>query len=205
MAHAEGNWRNHVHFISKVRKKPLRHTPNGLLSHTQRDRNSMQNSNSKRSVKPNNWKDFLGNWRDFLRISKQSFKKYSFSSKTLKSWNQLVLATMEEDKQPLKEEKNRQKKEDEEVDVKEAKEPPQQSSGGGGGGWGGWGFSVLSDLQKAAEEITRNVSIFRLQNDLIFLMWYCIWSWWSIRSNLRRWRLIRSLKAPKCNSKIDFA
>lgn len=93
---------------------------------------------------------------------------------------------MEEDKQPLKEEKNRQKKEDEEVDVKEAKEPPQQSSGGGGGGWGGWGFSVLSDLQKAAEEITRNVSIFRLQNDLIFLMWYCIWSWWSIRSNLRR-------------------
>lgn len=33
---------------------------------------------------------------------------------------------------------------------------------GGGGGWG-WGFSplsVLSDLQKAAEEISRNVILF---------------------------------------------
>ncbi|KAB1207188.1 hypothetical protein CJ030_MR7G011509 [Morella rubra] len=37
---------------------------------------------------------------------------------------------------------------------KEAKSEPKT-----GGGWGGWGFSplsVLSDLQKAAEEISRN-------------------------------------------------
>lgn len=40
---------------------------------------------------------------------------------------------------------------------KEAKSEPKT-----GGGWGGWGFSplsVLSDLQKAAEEISRNVRI----------------------------------------------
>lgn len=36
--------------------------------------------------------------------------------------------------------------------------PPIESSGGGGG-WGGWGFSsVFSDLQKAAEEISRNAA-----------------------------------------------
>ncbi|KAF3435679.1 hypothetical protein FNV43_RR22770 [Rhamnella rubrinervis] len=67
---------------------------------------------------------------------------------------------MEEDKQPLKEKKNpEQKEEEEEAEEKEAKAPQQQSSGGGG--WGGWGFSpfsVLSDLQKAAEEITRNAT-----------------------------------------------
>lgn len=37
-------------------------------------------------------------------------------------------------------------------------EPPANT---GGGGWGGWGFSPLSvftDLQKAAQEISRNVS-----------------------------------------------
>ncbi|CAL1372493.1 unnamed protein product [Linum trigynum] len=46
-------------------------------------------------------------------------------------------------------------------------EPPQPEQevntgggGGGGGGWGGWGFSsVLSDLQKAAEEISRNAAV----------------------------------------------
>ena len=41
--------------------------------------------------------------------------------------------------------------------------PPKQennnnSGGGGGWGWGGFSaFSVLSDLQKAAEDISRNV------------------------------------------------
>lgn len=35
------------------------------------------------------------------------------------------------------------------------------------GGWG-WGFSVLSDLQKAAEDLSRNV-MFRLRFDLLFM------------------------------------
>ncbi|KAL5705037.1 hypothetical protein ACHQM5_023388 [Ranunculus cassubicifolius] len=35
----------------------------------------------------------------------------------------------------------------------EKKEP---TGGGGGGGWSGWGLPSLSDLQKAAEEISRN-------------------------------------------------
>lgn len=37
------------------------------------------------------------------------------------------------------------------------------AGGGGGGGWGGWGLSslsVFSDLQKAAEEISRSVRLF---------------------------------------------
>ena len=65
---------------------------------------------------------------------------------------------MEEEKRPLKEEK---KPPQEEGEAKETIAAPQKD--GGGGGWGGWGFSqfsVLSDLQKAAEEISRNVSIF---------------------------------------------
>ncbi|CAA7393876.1 unnamed protein product [Spirodela intermedia] len=40
-----------------------------------------------------------------------------------------------------------------------AVEPSGGGGGGGGGGWGGWGFSslsVFSDLQKAAEEISRS-------------------------------------------------
>lgn len=44
--------------------------------------------------------------------------------------------------------------------IVEAKADTSGGGGGGGGGWGGWGFSplsLLSDLQKAAEEISRNV------------------------------------------------
>lgn len=59
---------------------------------------------------------------------------------------------MEEEKQQLKEEK---------APLQQAEaEAPAANSGGGWGG--GWGFSsVFSDLQKAAEEISRNVSISR--------------------------------------------
>ena len=42
-------------------------------------------------------------------------------------------------------------------------------------GWGGWGFSpltVLSDLQKAAEEISRNVRILLLTFPLFFYLLY---------------------------------
>ncbi|KAJ1697182.1 hypothetical protein LUZ63_005694 [Rhynchospora breviuscula] len=41
------------------------------------------------------------------------------------------------------------------VDEKGTPQPPTKSEAEGGG-WGGWGFSVFSDLQKAAEEISRN-------------------------------------------------
>lgn len=70
---------------------------------------------------------------------------------------------MEEDKQPLKEEKTPPQQEEKgeaktEAEA-EAEAPPAKS----GGGWGGWGFSsVFTDLQKAAEEISRNVSISRI-------------------------------------------
>lgn len=49
-------------------------------------------------------------------------------------------------------------------EIEEAAPPPPPvptEGGGGGGGWGGWGFSplsVFSDLQKAAEEISRNAA-----------------------------------------------
>lgn len=61
---------------------------------------------------------------------------------------------MEEDNQSLK---------NQDDDGGERVEEVKSSSGGGGGGggWGGWGFtSILSDLQKAAEEISRNVPPF---------------------------------------------
>ncbi|KAB2602919.1 hypothetical protein D8674_003924 [Pyrus ussuriensis x Pyrus communis] len=63
----------------------------------------------------------------------------------------------EEDKQPLKEDKGPQQEEKEEPKggAAEAQVWPAKS----GGGWGGWGFSsVFSDLQKAAEEISRNAA-----------------------------------------------
>ncbi|KAM1760366.1 hypothetical protein EV1_003078 [Malus domestica] len=63
----------------------------------------------------------------------------------------------EEDKQPLKEDKGPQQEEKEEPKggAAEARVSPAKS----GGGWGGWGFSsVFSDLQKAAEEISRNAA-----------------------------------------------
>ncbi|CAN6555013.1 unnamed protein product [Malus baccata var. baccata] len=63
----------------------------------------------------------------------------------------------EEDKQPLKEDKGPQQEEKEEPKggAAEAQVSPAKS----GGGWGGWGFSsVFSDLQEAAEEISRNAA-----------------------------------------------
>ncbi|PQM35971.1 uncharacterized protein Pyn_38916 [Prunus yedoensis var. nudiflora] len=63
----------------------------------------------------------------------------------------------EEDKQPLKEEKSLLQEEKEEAKKAEAAEA--QASPAKSGGWGGWGFSsVFSDLQKAAEEISRNAT-----------------------------------------------
>ena len=74
----------------------------------------------------------------------------------------------EENKQLLNDEKDKEEvKPKPQTEEEEAKsEAPKKASGGGGGGggggWGGWGFSTLSvfsDLQKAAEEISRNVRI----------------------------------------------
>ncbi|PON56990.1 hypothetical protein PanWU01x14_177200 [Parasponia andersonii] len=65
---------------------------------------------------------------------------------------------MEEEKLPLKEE---QKPLQPQEEAKESIATPQKDAGGGSG-WGGWGFSpflVLSDLQKAAEEISRNAAV----------------------------------------------
>ncbi|KAK4562956.1 hypothetical protein RGQ29_005438 [Quercus rubra] len=71
----------------------------------------------------------------------------------------------EENKQLLKDEKDKEEvKPKPQTEEEEAKsEAPKKASGGGGGGggWGGWGFSTLSvfsDLQKAAEEISRNAA-----------------------------------------------
>ena len=69
----------------------------------------------------------------------------------------------EENKQLLNDERDKEavksKPQTEEEEVKS--EAPKKASGGGdGGGGGGWGFSTLSvfsDLQKATEEISRNV------------------------------------------------
>ncbi|KAM1891256.1 hypothetical protein EV1_034277 [Malus domestica] len=59
----------------------------------------------------------------------------------------------QEDKQPLKKDKVPPQ---EEGEATEAQALPAKS----GGGWGGWGFSsVFSDLQKAAEEISRNAAV----------------------------------------------
>lgn len=69
-------------------------------------------------------------------------------------------------------------------DEKETEQQPLKASSEEGAkseapksGWGGWGFSplsVLSDLQKAAEEISRNVRIllltFPLSSVFIFQM-----------------------------------
>lgn len=47
-----------------------------------------------------------------------------------------------------------------EEETKQRQEASAAEASKAGGGWGGWGFSplsVLSDLQKAAEEISRNV------------------------------------------------
>lgn len=63
---------------------------------------------------------------------------------------------MEEDKQIHDEEDaiRREEPEIEKSTVVDAEAPPKNT---GGWGWGFSGFSVLSDLQKAAEGISRNV------------------------------------------------
>ncbi|XP_062092309.1 uncharacterized protein LOC133798123 [Humulus lupulus] len=63
---------------------------------------------------------------------------------------------MEEEKRLLRDEGQ----DGSEAEAKQSVVPPQKD--GGGGGWGGWGFSpfsVFSDLQKAAEEISRNAAV----------------------------------------------
>ena len=83
----------------------------------------------------------------------------------------------EENKQLLNDEKDKEvvKPKPQTEEEEEAKsEAPKKASvggggGGGGGGWGGWGFSnlsVFSDLQKAAEEISRNVRIHNAPHSL---------------------------------------
>ncbi|XP_010489182.1 PREDICTED: uncharacterized protein LOC104747403 [Camelina sativa] len=62
---------------------------------------------------------------------------------------------MEEDKQQMHEEKSSPVKE-EDPEIEKSDATPKSS--GGGWGWGFSGFSVLSDLQKAAEDISRNAA-----------------------------------------------
>lgn len=61
---------------------------------------------------------------------------------------------MEEDKQIPHEEEPVRREEPEKSTGEDAEAPLKNT---GGWGWGFSGFSVLSDLQKAAEEISRNV------------------------------------------------
>ncbi|XP_076926078.1 uncharacterized protein LOC143589117 [Bidens hawaiensis] len=50
-------------------------------------------------------------------------------------------------------------------EIQPVEEPPAPKQQNATGGWGwGWGLSVLSDLQKAAEEISRNVLIRKLES-----------------------------------------
>lgn len=87
---------------------------------------------------------------------------------------------MEDSKQPKTKEAEAGDEAEPRVDANAA-----TSGGGGGGGWGGgWGFSplsILSDLQKAAEEISRNVlSIFLFfmhQSRNIAISFFAISSW----------------------------
>ena len=79
----------------------------------------------------------------------------------------------EENKQLLNDEKDKEavkpKPQTEEEEEEEAKSEAPKKASGGGGGWGGWGFSnlsVFSDLQKAAEEISRNVRIHNAPHSL---------------------------------------
>lgn len=51
---------------------------------------------------------------------------------------------------------------EEEGNQSPSNEEEKPQGGGGKGGWGGWGISslsVFSDLQKAAEEISRHVRV----------------------------------------------
>lgn len=66
---------------------------------------------------------------------------------------------------------------EEEKEAQEEAPPPPAAAAdppNSGGGWGGWGFSplsVFSDLQKAAEEISRNVCSFSLSS---YISYMCI-------------------------------
>lgn len=70
---------------------------------------------------------------------------------------------MEENKNSPKEDKEPQEQDTEQYHESRADKspsPPPPEPKTSGGGWRGWGFSassVLADLQKAAEEISRNV------------------------------------------------
>ncbi|KAJ9152924.1 hypothetical protein P3X46_026431 [Hevea brasiliensis] len=73
---------------------------------------------------------------------------------------------MEENKSsPMKEDKQPQEQEAEQKQERAAEKsssPPPPDPKTNGGGWVGWGFSpfsVLSDLQKAAEDISRNAAV----------------------------------------------
>lgn len=66
---------------------------------------------------------------------------------------------MEGDKQTHDEKKHSS----EEESIRREDPPTPENTGG----WG-WGFSVLSDLQKAAEDLSRNV-MSRLRFDLLFM------------------------------------
>lgn len=86
-------------------------------------------------------------------------------------WSWLQSRMEEEDKQPLKEEKSLLQEEKEEAKKAEAAEA--EASPAKSGGWGGWGFSsVFSDLQKAAEEISRNVSVSSISQVYMNLHFY---------------------------------
>ena len=72
--------------------------------------------------------------------------------------------------------------------MKEEQQPASTTTPKRGGGWGGWGFFVLSDLQKAAivatKEISRNVRfifsflifiyVFTQLMRFVFFL-YCFW------------------------------
>ncbi|KAB5541374.1 hypothetical protein DKX38_014348 [Salix brachista] len=59
----------------------------------------------------------------------------------------------------MEDSKNPPVKEDKEGSQQEGKQEESQTSSGWGGGWGFSAFSVLSDLQKKAEEISRNAAV----------------------------------------------
>uniref|UniRef100_A0A6N2LJN0 DUF7798 domain-containing protein n=1 Tax=Salix viminalis TaxID=40686 RepID=A0A6N2LJN0_SALVM len=59
----------------------------------------------------------------------------------------------------MEDSKNPPVKEDKEESQQEEKQEESQTSSGWGGGWGFSAFSVLSDLQKKAEEISRNAAV----------------------------------------------
>ena len=70
-------------------------------------------------------------------------------------------------------EKNPPPKDDKASENLETKTEPEPAKTGG---WGGWGFSplsVLSDLQKAAQEISRNVSFLLLRLLLLPVVVVC--------------------------------